>query len=452
MKKLLALTLCAVLLLSAIPAAGAAGFSDSAAVSQTAAEAVDVTSDLGIITGFPDGSFKPEDTLTRAQAAKIICCATLGTKAADALKAGGSTFSDVPASHWANKFVEHCASKGVVSGVGGGKFDPDGKLTGDAFGKMLLAALGADTSSLTGASWGKNTRAMLHERHLDYGVTVGAKELSRQDACRLALNALFDGEKGGADKTLASKVFGVTRKTDGTYDDEYRRPYMFYSSAAADVYWKGTEKKLTASPMHILPTGKLTGGDVVEIYGVESFSNTKQLTVFRNGADASVTAIKNIFKTGHSTAYSSSGNSVRLEFYYCADRDQYVIIHQFPLAEPIKSVSGGVVTFASGISFQTDLFTEADVGSYALYYGVGKETMNVAEKILRVERGTVIVGSLQTYDAKARTLTVDGKLYGFCALLGHSDVVSTYIEDGGCIGDIVHVLLTPEGHVAAVWQ
>ena len=451
MKKLLALTLCAVLLLSAIPAAGAADFSDSAAVSQTAAEAVDVTSDLGIVTGFPDGSFKPEETLTRAQAAKIICCATLGTKAADALQAGGSTFSDVPASHWANKFVEHCASKGVVSGVGGGRFDPDGKLTGDAFGKMLLAALGADTSSLTGASWGKNTRTMLRERHLDYGVTVGARELSRQDACRLALNALFDGEKGGADKTLASKVFGVTRKTDGTYDDEYRRPYVYYT-AAADAYWKGTEKKLTASPVHVLRTGKLTGGDVVEIYAVERFSNTKQLTVFRNGADASVTAIKDVFKTGNSTAYSSSGNSIRLEFYYCADRDQYVIIHQFPLAEPIKSVSGGVVTFASGLSFQTDLFTEADVGSYALYYGVGKETMNVAEKILRVERGTILIGSLTAFDLTGRQLAVDGKSYEFCTLLGNTDIVSTYIRDGGCIGDIVHVLLTPEGYVAAVWQ
>ena len=118
----------------------------------------------------------------------------------------------------------------------------------------------------------------------------------------------------------------------------------------------------------------------------------------------------------------------------------------------VATVADGVVTFASGLTFKTDLFTEADVGSYGLYYGVGKQTMNIAEKILRVERGTVIVGSLKVYDAKARTINVDGKLYEFCALLGHTDNVTTYMEDGGCIGDIVHLLLTPEGYVASIWQ
>ena len=78
MKKLLALALCAVMLLSAIPFAGAASFKDSAKITIMNTEAVDVMSDLKIITGFPDGAFKPDDILTRAQAAKILCCVALG--------------------------------------------------------------------------------------------------------------------------------------------------------------------------------------------------------------------------------------------------------------------------------------------------------------------------------------------------------------------------------------
>ena len=133
MKKLLAVILAAVLLLGVIPFAGAA-FTDAEIIDMRDTEAVEILSSLKVVSGFPDGSFKPEDTLTRAQAAKILCCCALGVEAADALAGGGSTFSDVPAAHWANKFVEYCASKNIVASVGSGKFDPDGKLSAPAFG------------------------------------------------------------------------------------------------------------------------------------------------------------------------------------------------------------------------------------------------------------------------------------------------------------------------------
>ena len=72
MKRLLALTLFVLLILSAVPAAGAAQFTDAAEVRITASEAVEILSDLGIVSGFPDGSFQPDGALTRAQAAKIL--------------------------------------------------------------------------------------------------------------------------------------------------------------------------------------------------------------------------------------------------------------------------------------------------------------------------------------------------------------------------------------------
>ena len=183
MKKLIALLLSAVMLLSAIPMVGAASFKDSADITILNSEAVEVMSDLKVVTGFPEGTFKPNDTLTRAQAAKILCCVALGVSKADALAAGGSTFTDVPASHWANKFVEYCASKGIVSGVGNGKFNPNGKLTGTAFGKMLLVALGADGSAFSGAGWDKAVQEKLAEKKLNLGVTVSGDEITRQDAC-----------------------------------------------------------------------------------------------------------------------------------------------------------------------------------------------------------------------------------------------------------------------------
>ena len=465
MKKLLALTLCAVLLLSAIPAAGAADFSDSAAVSQTAAEAVDVTSDLGIVTGFPDGSFKPEETLTRAQAAKIICCVALGTTQADALPAGGSTFSDVPASHWANKYVEYCASKGIVSGTGNGAFNPDGKLTGYAFGKMLLGTLGADASTLTGADWEKNTGAQMMARHLNYGVTVSSKELSRQDACRLALNTLFDGEKEGADNTLAGKVFYVSRKSaDGKKNlSQFCRPYVTYTSDAADAYWTGTEKKMTSSPVFVRQTGALTGGDICRIFGVTDINYTEQLKVYRNGNGGKLKTIGDVFHADVTKNYLYSGANVRLELFYCADADKYYIIHIFPYAERIASVTpasiaadgsveiSGSVTFESGMSCNSNDFTEADVGKYAYYHAYCKSSMNSPSQIVKVFPGTILTGTLTDYNAKSG-LSLDGKKYNFCSLLGKDPAVKKYLENGGAVGDIVNILLTDDGFVAAVWQ
>ena len=79
MKKLIAFVLAAVLLLGAISAAGAA-FSDADKIAENKKTAVDYVSEKKIISGFPDGSFKPQDTLTRAQAAKILCAALEGAE------------------------------------------------------------------------------------------------------------------------------------------------------------------------------------------------------------------------------------------------------------------------------------------------------------------------------------------------------------------------------------
>ncbi|MCQ2406546.1 MAG: S-layer homology domain-containing protein [Oscillospiraceae bacterium] len=96
--------------------------------------------------------FMPGGTLTRAQACAMIT-RLLGD---EALAIPSSTdFSDVPESHWASGYVAYCSIKGIVNGVGDGKFDPEGELTGFAWAKMLLCALGynAEREKMTGGSW-----------------------------------------------------------------------------------------------------------------------------------------------------------------------------------------------------------------------------------------------------------------------------------------------------------
>ena len=86
----------AVLIAAGAALSGPSSFTDLEAVDAEHLSAVEYVTGRGIIVGFPDGSFRPDDTLTRAQAAKMICVTLEGAEKADALPAGNSGFSVLP--------------------------------------------------------------------------------------------------------------------------------------------------------------------------------------------------------------------------------------------------------------------------------------------------------------------------------------------------------------------
>ena len=194
MKELLSLLLAALLLVAIVPFAGAA-FSDEGSIDKSFKTSVVKMSDKGVISGFSDGSFGPAKTLTRAQAAKILCVMLEGSEKAEALTKTETGFSDVPETHWSAKYVAYCVEKGVVAGVGDGKFNPDGELSAAAFAKMLLVAYGADASKFTGADWMKAVEeaapgALLDNRVKDFT----DRALPRQEAAQMAYSAMFCAE------------------------------------------------------------------------------------------------------------------------------------------------------------------------------------------------------------------------------------------------------------------
>jgi len=86
--------------------------------------------DLGLISGFADGTFGPDNTLTRAEAATLIEISngyddtTLPTSAP-----AGCDFADVAATDWFAGWVWQACADGFMNGVGGGLFDPNNLLT-----------------------------------------------------------------------------------------------------------------------------------------------------------------------------------------------------------------------------------------------------------------------------------------------------------------------------------
>ena len=193
LKKVLALVLALVMSMSLITIANASDFSDDADIKYD--EAVDVMVAAGIIDGVGNNSFDPNGTLTREQAAKLITYMLLGENS-EKLGVESSSFKDVAATRWSAPAIEYCATMGIIDGAGDGNFYPAGKLTGYAFAKMLLTALGysSEREGYTGSNWTINvaTKALSEDVRLDAGLEnmFGNAELSRQEAAQMALNAV----------------------------------------------------------------------------------------------------------------------------------------------------------------------------------------------------------------------------------------------------------------------
>ena len=174
--------------------AGAA-FSDQSKIKNT--EAVDACTALNIIGGYPDGSFKPEGNITRAEVTKMICVALNGGKNPAVSTNTTPTFSDVrnnANAAWAEGYIESCAAQGIVSGVGGGKFAPNGNVTGVQMAKMLLVALGykSENEGFTGNAWATNVNVRAAQKGLYEGLeTMDTNAaLTRDNAAQMIWNAL----------------------------------------------------------------------------------------------------------------------------------------------------------------------------------------------------------------------------------------------------------------------
>ncbi len=193
MKKFLSLVLALVMTMSLVTiSAGAKDFTDSDEITYT--EAVDVMSAVGIIDGYDGGSFQPTGTLTRGAASKIIACMMLGKTTAEALGNSAAPFKDVPVGSAFAGYIAYCVEAGIVDGYSDGTFRPSAKLTGFAFLKMLLTALGydSDIEGFTGTNWTVNVSS----RAIEIGLTdgnddfVGTELATREEACLYAVNTL----------------------------------------------------------------------------------------------------------------------------------------------------------------------------------------------------------------------------------------------------------------------
>ena len=77
---------------------------------------------FGIVTGYEDGSFRPDAPVTRAEFAAIA-------SRFEKLTQGSKSFTDVPDTHWAVRYINFAATRGWVTGYEDGTFKPEHSIT-----------------------------------------------------------------------------------------------------------------------------------------------------------------------------------------------------------------------------------------------------------------------------------------------------------------------------------
>ena len=451
MKKFLSLVLALVMTMSLVTvSAGAKDFTDNSKINYE--EAVEVMSTLGVVGGYTDGTFKPQGTLTRGAAAKIICNLILGTTTADALTADAAPYKDVATTNVFAPYIAYCAKEGIISGYADGTFRPANTLTGYAFMKMLLGALGlqADKEGYTGPNWSISVakRALSKDVALDNGLKGefnGAKAATREEACLYALNMLKAGTFSYPnDNTVI--VGNVSVSTSAKAVQDKNKPYYetvfknLFAHSTSDAFgrpatrwdYKGVKIGTYAKTPDLTYVGSQKINDIYADLNMSTKDTTANLYVngesfdtVENGKDAATFTVSKANDTKLDKLGGTAdkiGNGTLIEVYRNDDNNHVDVIAMSVYAGKITDVKDAtskkdayvVVDTDSTIAdfndeYETEAFAEDDVVAFTYADGEiqtmykmesvsGELTKKVIEKSLTIGDTTYKYGKEYTFN------------------------------------------------------
>ena len=498
MKKFLSLVLALVMTMSLVTvSAGAKDFTDGSKINYK--EAVDVMSAVKVIDGYAEGDFRPSTTLTRGAAAKIICNLILGPTTASALVADAAPYKDVPTNHTFAGYIAYCQKTGIISGYADGTFKPANSLTGYAFMKMLLGALGykADQEGYTGANWS----IQVAKRALNIGLADdlvgdfnGVKAVNREEACLYAFNTLkatmVEYDKNSTvivgnitiKEQSDAKEMANTGKTDGNIDkdgkmqfaekyftdlkgvattDEFSRPATMWKVKSEEI---GTYTD-TADATY---TKKVEIGDIYKDLGLGKSISAKKVSVYVDGVEDASQPARDITKGDDKNKYGDNG--VLTEVFYDNDNDSVVITevntYVGTITKTVKATDkkDAYVVVAPESEkptnfkneFETDDKFEDD--DYVLYtYSLKEKEIESVAAATKVEGTVTVAENSVTNNSDKKALTINGTKYKASAKISGENLSDVsvkqdytiyldsygymiYVEENEAIGDYALIL------------
>lgn len=156
------------------------------------AEAIYYLAENDILDGFDDGSFRPEEHISRAAFTKIIIGSRFSQEEIDScivnegLSGGNVFFDDVPRDQWFAPYVCIAKSKGVVNGFPDGTFGPEKKIVFPAAAKIVALAFSLEMN-LEEDPWYKTyIESLGNKSAIPPDVQNIAYQITRQDMAEMA--------------------------------------------------------------------------------------------------------------------------------------------------------------------------------------------------------------------------------------------------------------------------
>jgi hypothetical protein len=236
MKKKLVVLLAVVMMFAFSASAYAATFSDLSDQPTTVQDSVAKTVALGIIEGYSDGTFGPDQNITRSEFAKIAVTAAGAKETATILEGNASTFKDVKSGAWYTGWINAAESLGIFLGDGNGNFRPNDTITNQEVITVLLRLLGYN-DNLTG-TWPVNYVNQANKIEILDDVTITASAAAKRADVVVMLSATLDANLVTYDKD--TNEFVNKQTTKGGQDEEeitllkdsFKGKYVEYKIAA----------------------------------------------------------------------------------------------------------------------------------------------------------------------------------------------------------------------------
>ena len=149
-------------------------------------EAISILTTLGILEGFEDGSFRPDDTITRAEAAKIMVLALRG----EPDPYDRTPFIDVPGDP--EGWINAAYANRIIDGCGDGRYRPDEPVTYEEAVKMMVVALGYTPAAVLYGGYPSGHFKCAEELGILEGISItdGKPAITRRQLARLLYNSL----------------------------------------------------------------------------------------------------------------------------------------------------------------------------------------------------------------------------------------------------------------------
>lgn len=285
---------------------------------------------LGVLSGYPDGSFRPNNDITRAEYASAVTRAK-GLEQDVANSNGITVFDDVPTNFWAAKYIDIAEKEGLIAGFGivNGKnnFKPQDNIKYEQAIAIILRAIGYEPAVLENGGWPNGYLIVAEEVGLLEDVNGSLGQLAKRGlVAQLTYNAL---EIPNMIKVGSDYIVSGTQGTDEVF--LFNELHMI-NAAAASGNWGNIDKDTFA-------LGGITG---VTAGNLANFKATLENLADGENQNWSPEQIQGVFDTivsGEKVISAKAINSMEVQIKFNVELDPFDAITTAPYKVSISGVT-----------------------------------------------------------------------------------------------------------------